>query len=171
MIDRDLDQIVRRIEGAFADEDMCSAGYNARVRYRDELRRMAARRFAELFGLTVVKTPFGPRALAHRKVQAKRDWFPSGAVKDHAYYYRHERRAAAVVVHLYGVNRPHILDFARREHLSASWAPGVPSWWYPGRTELVVYTPRGGELPGTVPLADDRTTEAVERALRRVVGR
>jgi hypothetical protein len=66
---------------------------------------------------------------------------------DHSYYYRRDRKAAAITAHLYGF--PSIR--AACEKLAAEFGlefevPDFPSWWNPGATTLVVYVGPAGRL-------------------------
>jgi hypothetical protein len=63
---------------------------------------------------------------------------------DHPYFYRRERKAAAIVAHLYSLGESNSAD---REHCEALAirlglrfeTPDFPSWWNPGRTIMVAY--------------------------------
>ena len=64
---------------------------------------------------------------------------------DHGYFYRKDRKAAAVAAHLYGD-----FDAAKRKDTEATaalyglrvtWPEDFPSWYLPGRTTLIVCTP------------------------------
>lgn len=59
---------------------------------------------------------------------------------DHPYFYRVNRRARALAVHLYDAKdrQGEILTWAKDRGLQASF-PDYPSWWYPGQTTLVLY--------------------------------
>jgi hypothetical protein len=62
---------------------------------------------------------------------------------DHCYFYRKNRRASALVVHLYDARGPddeRIIAWAKSAGLVASF-PDYPSWWLPGRTTIAVYEP------------------------------
>jgi hypothetical protein len=68
---------------------------------------------------------------------------------DHPYYYRRDRKAAAIAAHLY--NYPN--NRAACEKLAAEFGlefevPDFPSWWNPGATTLVVYVGPAGRLVG-----------------------
>jgi hypothetical protein len=62
---------------------------------------------------------------------------------DHPYFYKRDRKAAAIVAHLYGwpsdTCRAECAEIADRYGLKIE-TPDFPSWWYPGGTTLVVYT-------------------------------
>jgi len=64
---------------------------------------------------------------------------------DHGYFYRKDRKAAAVAAHLYGT-----FDAAKCQDAEATaalyglrvtWPEDFPSWYLPGRTTLMVCTP------------------------------
>jgi hypothetical protein len=59
---------------------------------------------------------------------------------DHPYYYRKDRRACALAVHLYNATGRHddIVAWAASNEMRASF-PDFPSWWWPGTTTLVIY--------------------------------
>ena len=67
---------------------------------------------------------------------------------DHPFYYRKDRMASTVAAHLYGTfdaaKRQDIAAFAELKGLRTTWSEDFPSWWLPGRTTLVVYTPLTG---------------------------
>jgi len=115
----------------------------------------ARQRLAVLFGKRhgwrLSKSDFSPAVLARGGLFNGRgyhvDPWPRDLV-DHGYFYRKDRKAAAVTAHLYG-----IFDYAKRRDTEATaalhglrviWPEDFPSWWLPGRTTLVVYTPLTG---------------------------
>jgi len=66
-------------------------------------------------------------------------------VFDHPYYYMGaDGLPAGIVVHVYGSDiertRQAVRAFCEWQGLEA-YRSGFPSWWYPGRTRLVIYTP------------------------------
>lgn len=113
--------------------------------------------FAERHGLRRTRKIFSLRVLAERKVHAgnrhedHRDFaltlrgsFTGSSMIDHPYYFRDEdNRAAALAVHLYGVPDG-IEEAAEEAGLDVSF-PNFPTWWCPGGTQLVVYTPKREE--------------------------
>jgi hypothetical protein len=62
---------------------------------------------------------------------------------DHPYFYRKDRRARALAVHLYNATGRHdaIAAWAASNGMRASLPTDFPSWWYPRWTTLVVYEP------------------------------
>jgi hypothetical protein len=63
-------------------------------------------------------------------------------VGDHPYYFRTlDRRAAGIAVHLYDV--PKIDDRRAASRGLRAEFPDFPSWWYPGRTTLLLWTRAG----------------------------
>jgi hypothetical protein len=72
------------------------------------------------------------------------DW--SGHFVDHSYYFRMpSRNAAAFATNPYGlhwtVDHPAIRAFCKQRGLQATIPDDFPSWWYPRRTTLIVFTP------------------------------
>ncbi len=60
---------------------------------------------------------------------------------DHAYFYLKDRQPVGVVAHPYDISAEEprgVHEWAAREGLKASF-PDFPSWWYPGRTSLVLF--------------------------------
>lgn len=59
---------------------------------------------------------------------------------DHSYCYRDKnRRAIAMAVHLYDLEKKKIEKFAAKYNLVAEFPEDFPSWWYPGHTHLIVF--------------------------------
>lgn len=79
------------------------------------------------------------------------------AAADHRYFFRRDRRPAALVVHLYNwsVCRPDVAKVCDRYGLAAREVDDFPSWWYPGATTLIVYEPAAAALRG---VSDERRT-------------
>ena len=107
--------------------------------------------FGERHGWHLSKSAFSPSVLARRGLFNGRgyhvDPWPRELV-DHGYFYRRDRKAAAVAAHLYGT-----FDAAKRQDteataalhgLRATWPEDFPSWYLPGRTTLIVCTPLAG---------------------------
>ena len=107
--------------------------------------------FGERRGWHQSKSAFSPSVLARRGLFNGRgyhvDPWPRELV-DHGYFYRRDRKAAAVAAHLYGD-----FDAAKRHHTEATaalyglrvtWPEDFPSWYLPGRTTLIVCTPLAG---------------------------
>ena len=111
-------------------------------------RQRLAMLFGERHGWRLSKSDFSPSVLARRGLFNGRgyhvDPWPRELV-DHGYFYRKDRKAAAVAGHLYG-----IFDAAKRQDTEATaalyglrvtWPEDFPSWYLPGRTRLIVCTP------------------------------
>ena len=110
--------------------------------------------FGERHGWRLSRTDFTPAVLARRGLFDGRachaDPWPRVLV-DHGYFFRKDRKAAAVAAHLYGD-----FDHAKRGDTEATaalfglqviWPDDFPSWWLPGRTTLVVCTPLARAAP------------------------
>ena len=112
------------------------------------LKHALAVRFAEERGLKLAGRPFGPSTLARRSTRRplrNLDTWPARFM-DHGYYYRdRKKRATAAVAHLYAdyaaFDFGPIFAFAEKVGLQVSLPTTFPSWWYPRRTTLVVYSP------------------------------
>lgn len=120
------------------------------ARYQDlrATRQRLAMLFGERYGWRLSKSDFSPSVLARRGLFNGRgyhvDPWPRELV-DHGYFYRKDRKAAAVAAHLYGT-----FDAAKRQDTEATaalyglrvtWPEDFPSWYLPGRTKLIVCTP------------------------------
>jgi hypothetical protein len=113
-----------------------------------KLRNLLIDIFAERLGWRPSKAWFTPSMLAKRGVayhpwRDRPDW--SGGFVDHGQCFRSlDRRAAAFASNPYGLrwtaDHPDIRAFCEHFHLSAA-IPDFPSWWFPGRTTLIVFTP------------------------------
>lgn len=104
--------------------------------------------FGERHGWHLTRSGFSPSVLSRRGLFNGRgyhvDPWPHALV-DHGYFYRKDRKAAAVAAHLYGD-----FDAAKRQDTEATaalyglrvtWPEDFPSWYLPGRTTLIVCTP------------------------------
>ena len=105
-----------------------------------ELQQRLAVDFGRRHGWMWSERPFTAETLARGGV-----WDSSGRAGaydstfcDHPYGYRVDRRARALVAHLYDGGPDKILTWAAARGLQASF-PDYPSWWYPGQTTLVLY--------------------------------
>ena len=111
-------------------------------------RQRLAMLFGERHGWRLSKSDFSPSVLARCGLFNGRgyhvDPWPHELV-DHGYFYRKDRKAAAVAAHLYGT-----FDAAKRQDTEATaalyglrvtWPEDFPSWYLPGRTTLIVCTP------------------------------
>ena len=114
-------------------------------------RQRLALLFGERHGWHLSKSAFSPSVLARGGLFNGRgyhvDPWPRELV-DHGYFYRKDRKAAAVAAHLYGT-----FDAAKRQDTEATaalhglrvtWPEDFPSWYLPGRTTLIVCTPLSG---------------------------
>jgi hypothetical protein len=105
--------------------------------------------FAQQHGWRHSQAWFTPSMLARGGVcyspwRSGPDW--SGEFIDHSYCFRTpDRRAAGFATNPYGlqwtVTHPAIQAFCEHYRLSAAIPRDFPSWWYPGRTTLIVFTP------------------------------
>lgn len=59
------------------------------------------------------------------------------AFADHPFFYRSNGRAAALAAHVFG-STTGADEWAQRAGLVVK-RPNFPSWWYPGRTTLIIY--------------------------------
>jgi len=108
------------------------------------IRHRLARDYGALRGWTWSESTFGPAVLSRRGVHGARDHsgqWPGGGIADHNYFYRANRRAAALVTHPYDVDQAKMEAWATEHRLKVSFPTDYPSWWYPGRTSIVVYEP------------------------------
>jgi hypothetical protein len=103
--------------------------------------------FGRMHGWRLSDQPFTAETLARGGVHdgsSERRYDPTFC--DHPYWYRSSRHARAIAAHLYdidigrAVRRAEIPTWAEEHGLRASF-PDYPSWWYPGRTTLVLYEP------------------------------
>ena len=107
--------------------------------------------FGERHGWHLSRSDFSPSVLARRGLFNGRgyhvDPWPHELV-DHGYFYRKDRKAAAVAAHLYGdfdaAKRQDTEATAALHGLRATWPEDFPSWYLPGRTTLIVCTPLAG---------------------------
>ena len=95
-------------------------------------------------GWTLTMADFSPAVLAGRKAHG--GYLPNGSwsFADHTYWYRQGRRAAAVATHPYDVDESYRTEAARwaaGKGLSITDPTDFPSWWLPGRTAFVLFTP------------------------------
>jgi len=113
------------------------------------LHRAMASAFGAQHGLVRTSRAFSIEALRDGRKQGRyshiRAEWPVQRV-DHAEFYRTpDWRVAAVVAHRYGLNddtRQRCAAWAARHGLQAAFPTDFPSWWYPGWTQLVLYTRR-----------------------------
>ena len=154
--ERDPDEITAMISAMADKRTMITAAKT--VPYLNTLQqglRALQQRLAVLFGAghgwTLSRSDFSPTVLARRGLFDGRgnfvDPWPRELV-DHPFFYRKNRMASAVAAHLYGTfdaaKRQDIAALAETKGLQTAWPDDFPSWWLPGRTTLVVYTPMTG---------------------------
>ena len=104
--------------------------------------------FGERHGWHLSRSDFSPSVLARRGLFNGRgyhvDPWPRELI-DHGYFYRKDRKAAAVAAHLYGIfdaaKCQDTEDTAALYGLRVTWPEDFPSWYLPGRTTLIVCTP------------------------------
>jgi hypothetical protein len=127
------------------------------IRDQERLGEEAARRrlaidFGARNGWTLSRTEFGIGTLGKGKVHGHMGFggpyysdnpYPGTYHNqfDHPYFYRRDRKAAAIVAHLYNYpgNHDSCVAIAERYGLAFSAPDDFPSWWFPGATRLVVY--------------------------------
>ena len=133
-------------------EKFCAAKGHPRIDalYQDlrATRQRLAVLFGERHGWRLSKSDFSPSVLARRGLFNGRgyhvDPWPRELI-DHGYFYRKDRKAAAVAAHLYGIfdaaKCQDTEDTAALHGLRVTWPEDFPSWYLPGRTTLIVCTP------------------------------
>jgi hypothetical protein len=103
-------------------------------------------RKAEIFGKKrgwrLSKTVFSARVLKREGVHERKEFQYAGALPyrymDHAYFYRKNRRAIAIVAHLYHIPDD-IYEVAESVGLTVEIRPDIESWWYPNEATVVIY--------------------------------
>lgn len=111
----------------------------------DDLRRLLAIEFGHRRGWKLSPRVFSPYCLERR---GRRDSFtvrcyscwPSD-IADHPFAYRADGRAAAVAAHVYDLDEAQARAWAGRQRLAVEFPTDFPSWWFPGWTRLVLFTP------------------------------
>jgi hypothetical protein len=104
--------------------------------------------FGAIHGWTLSRSDFTSAVLARRGLfdgrGCRADPWPRDLV-DHPFFYRKDRMASAVAAHVYGTfdaaRQKDFAGLAAAKGLHAEWPEDFPSWWVPGRTTLVLYTP------------------------------
>ena len=136
-------------------EKLCAAKSYPRINALQQDQHATRQRLAVLFGERhgwhLSRSNFSPSVLARRGLFNGRgyhvDPWPRDLV-DHGYFYRKDRKAAAVAAHLYGIfdaaKRQDTEDTAAIYGLRVTRPEDFPSWYLPGRTTLVVCTPLAG---------------------------
>ena len=121
---------------------------NARQQELRALQHRLAVLFGAIHGWTLSRSDFTSAVLARRGLfdgrGCRADPWPRDLV-DHPFFYRKDRMASAVAAHLYGTfdasKKQDVASLAAAKGLQATWPKDYPSWWLPGGTTLVVYTP------------------------------
>jgi len=112
----------------------------------NDQKRQAAIEFGKDRGWKLSDAPFSLQTLARRGVSGDSYWQnrPTQII-DHSDFYRVNRRAAAIVSHTYLQGDDYGLEMAQEcadnFGLVFEWIGTEQSWYYPGRTSLVVFTP------------------------------
>ena len=114
----------------------------------DAERHRCAEAFGAGRGWRLSSTHFNPDVLARRGVRGRPalyQWpYPEG---DHVFLYRtQDRRAAGAAAHIYALTaagRARCRRWAVAQELRIEFPAEPVSWWWPGSTALVVYTPAG----------------------------
>ncbi len=124
-----------------------SKAVGARV---SEMQKAAAQRFGQRYGWRRSRTEFSLVCLAkgamHDGASGYRTRTGCGDHHDefdHPYFYRCDRRAAAIAAHLYNwpANDAACRRIAAEYSLNFEVVTDFPSWWNPGGTTLVLWTP------------------------------
>jgi hypothetical protein len=121
-----------------------------------DLTEQLAAEYGRRRGWLPAKSRFTLEALRDRKQHSYRCYpnqdepFPS--FFDHCYFYRMpDRTAAAIVAHPYSADFPRISAWAAEHGLRAEMPADFPSWHFPGRTVLLVFTPLKEHAPRPIP--------------------
>jgi hypothetical protein len=167
MTDNQVHEIVEKMmdsDRVIAELMANTKGHHSRIKILQHevaiLQKLLATEFGSRYNWKLTRTWIHPGQLGRRSNQQRNtetfEVFGSHAsVLDHPFYFRERQRPyhpAAIAVHLY--DWPHVTDLA--EELCFRYRIGYqlgndlcfPSWWYPGRTTLLVYTPGLG-IEGT----------------------
>lgn len=109
---------------------------------RDDARDSLIRMFAKQNGWKESRSRFSADCLARHNTHGRYVSDLPHTYFDHSYFFRDsDGRASAIVAHLYNCDMDDVRKYAESVNLSVDF-PDFPSWWYPGATTLVVYTPR-----------------------------
>jgi hypothetical protein len=117
----------------------------------DEIKLLLAEEFGHRHDWNLSRRWFGWGQLARRSVMRTRqeEWDSTPQpheVADHCYYFRKDKRPAALAVHLYNWPAEYcqasVAAVCSKHGLAAREVTNFPSWWYPGVTHLIVYEPR-----------------------------
>ena len=105
--------------------------------------------FAAEHGWVSARRDFTLEALINGRVWAPYELLRESLLFDHPFYFRCARkRAAAIAAHLYDWDsrEREARAFAAKKGLAIE-APQFPSWWFPGRTTLVLWVGPAGMSP------------------------
>jgi hypothetical protein len=101
--------------------------------------------FGRRRGWQMTRSGFQPSVLARRGTRnGYRDFADRWQFTDHTYRYKIGRHAAGIATHPYDVDdrfRDGARRWAEQCGIRVEFPTDFPSWWYPGRTTLVVFTP------------------------------
>lgn len=159
MTDLEIDGLAAELLGLIAqqpNEKRCYWGPQPPYYRSDEIKLMLAEEFGRRNGWNLSKRWFSWGQLSRRSPQRtlkeESDGLPHPhEVADHRYFFRRDKRPAALAVHLYGWPDPHcqasVADVCTKYGLVAREVTDFPSWWYPGVTHLVVYEPENIPAP------------------------
>lgn len=135
-----IDEIISNIRAA---ESLSFHAFEARRRLHESTRshqNALAVEFGARHGWTV-GSAFSVRTLREGARTTGRLYDTRGgwdqAFADHPFFYRLNGRAAALAAHLFG-STAGADEWAQRAGLVVK-RPNFPSWWYPGRTTLIVF--------------------------------
>lgn len=111
-----------------------------------EIKNAIAREFGARQGWRLSSKEFGPKVLARGGTFAREYETLRSDYLDHPFYYRKDRKAIALAVHLYASTSidEKLVSWARDEGLSVWFPTDFPSWHFHGTTRLVVYVGQMG---------------------------
>lgn len=156
-----VDEMAAQLQKLLESQAPLSANASAAERHRHQyaerrrsmniaaLRQQLATEFQRCHNWQLSNKAFSPLVLARggvwdgRGICAIACWPVEFA--DHPFFFRRHTRAAALVSHPYNctpVQQEAAKIWADQQGLSVSFPKDFPSWWYPGSTTLVAFTPR-----------------------------
>ena len=112
------------------------------------IQKKLAKEFANRQPWAATQRGFTLAQLGRRSNRSQRgDWGCSTRVADHPYFYRELERPykpAAIAAHLYDWpdQEVDVKEAVQEFGLSYRVVRDFPSWWYPGETTLILYTPK-----------------------------
>ncbi len=135
-------------ESENAIEELKVSDERGTVKRSREIEQGLATAFGQLHGWALSPTRFTLTQLAQQSNQRRHRYVddPNG-VMDHPYYYRETQRPyrpAGLAAHLYNwpYCGPHVEFYCLKIGLRYESIIDFPSWWVPGQTTLILYTPR-----------------------------